>query len=111
MPSILPPYELPDHSIKVSIDRGGTMADAYASWPLASGELNEVVVKLLSVDPSNYPDAPTEACRRVLEMATGTSIPRGQKLDVSKFDYIRLSTTVATKCVPLPSLVARARTS
>ncbi|GAA5855395.1 hypothetical protein JCM9279_006466 [Rhodotorula babjevae] len=99
MPSILPPFELPDRSIKVSIDRGGTMADAYASWPTANGELKEVVVKLLSVDPSNYPDAPTEACRRVLEMATGTSIPRGQKLDVSKFDYIRLSTTVATNAL------------
>ncbi|GAA5920939.1 hypothetical protein JCM3775_004014 [Rhodotorula graminis] len=99
MPSILPPFELPDNSIKVSIDRGGTMADAYASWPTADGGLNEVVVKLLSVDPSNYPDAPTEACRRVLEMATGTTIPRGRKLDVRKFDYIRLSTTVATNAL------------
>ncbi|GAA5899531.1 hypothetical protein JCM8208_000583 [Rhodotorula glutinis] len=99
MPSIFPPYELPDRSIKVSIDRGGTMADAYASWPTANGDINEVVVKLLSVDPSNYADAPTEACRRVLEIATGTTIPRGHKLDVSKFDYIRLSTTVATNAL------------
>jgi hypothetical protein len=31
----------------------------YASWPVG-GVRKEVVVKLLSVDLSNYPDAPTE---------------------------------------------------
>lgn len=99
MPSILPAFTLPDHSIQISLDRGGTWCDGVASWPNADGERKEIVVKLLSQDPAHYPDAPTEACRRVLELATGTKVPRGQKLDVSKFDYIRLSTTVATKCV------------
>ncbi|BGP43055.1 hypothetical protein JCM10449v2_007070 [Rhodotorula kratochvilovae] len=99
MPSILPTFVLPDHSVQIAIDRGGTFADCTASFPAANGEREEVVVKLLSVDPANYADAPTEACRRVLELATGTKIPRGQKLDVSKIDYIRLSTTVATNAL------------
>lgn len=99
MPSILPDFVLPDHSIRIAIDRGGTFSDCQSSWPLPNGERHEQVVKLLSVDPSNYADAPTEACRRVLELATGTKIPRGTKLDVSKFDYIRLSTTVATNAL------------
>jgi hypothetical protein len=40
------------------------------------------VIKLLSVDPANYPDAPVEAIRRVLEIATGRSYPRGQKISL-----------------------------
>lgn len=39
------------------------------------------MVKILSVDPKNYDDAPTEAIRRVLEIYYGTSIPRGTGLD------------------------------
>lgn len=89
MPSILPAYTVPDNSIRISIDRGGTFTDVHTSWPDASGERQEQVLKLLSVDPSNYADAPTEACRRVLELATGQRYPRGVKLDTSKFDYIR----------------------
>lgn len=99
MPSILPAYEVPDNSIRVSIDRGGTFSDCWASIVDANGERKEHVLKLLSVDPSNYADAPTEACRRVLELATGQRIPRRVKLDTSKFDYIRLSTTVATNAL------------
>ncbi|BGP19683.1 hypothetical protein JCM10213_001859 [Rhodosporidiobolus nylandii] len=100
MPSILPVHaELPNNSVRVSIDRGGTFSDCHASWPLPNGEIKEVVVKLLSVDPANYADAPTEACRRVLELATGQKVPRGVKLPVEKFDYIRLSTTVATNAL------------
>ncbi|BGP34896.1 hypothetical protein JCM10296v2_006720 [Rhodotorula toruloides] len=119
MPSILPAYTLPDHSIQVAIDRGGSFAvrsrtssserveltpftpstDVHASWPQEDGERKEIIFKLLSVDPSHYADAPTEACRRVLELATGTKIPRGVKLETAKFDYIRLSTTVATNAL------------
>ena len=45
-----------------SIDRGGTFTDVYAECP--NGETE--VLKLLSEDPA-YPDAPTEAIRRILE--------------------------------------------
>ena len=47
---------------RFSIDRGGTFTDVYAECP--DGEV--VVLKLLSEDPA-YPDAPTEAIRRILE--------------------------------------------
>lgn len=39
--------------------------------------------KLLSVDPQNYRDAPTEAIRRVLEAVQGRKIPPGENLDAS----------------------------
>lgn len=38
--------------------------------------------KILSVDNKNYPDAPTEAIRRVLEKYYGQPIPRGTTLDL-----------------------------
>ena len=44
----------------------------------------DIVIKLLSVDPTNYDDAPTEGIRRILEIATGETIPRGKKLDTSR---------------------------
>lgn len=44
----------------------------------------DIVVKLLSVDTTNYDDAPVEGIRRILEMATGETIPRGSKLDMSQ---------------------------
>ncbi|GAA6064254.1 hypothetical protein JCM10212_006403 [Sporobolomyces blumeae] len=100
MPSVLMPSTVPDHSIRISIDRGGTFADVHASWRVeGQAERREKVFKLLSVDPGNYDDAPTEGVRRVLEFATQQSIPRGTKLDTSKIEYIRLSTTVATNAL------------
>ena len=42
-----------------------------------------MIIKLLSVDPQNYDDAPLEGIRRLLERFTGESIPRGQALDTS----------------------------
>jgi len=41
-------------------------------------------VKLLSQDPGNYTDAPTEGIRRILETVTGEKLPRGQKLPTDK---------------------------
>lgn len=46
-----------------AIDRGGTFTDIYARCP--GGKIR--VMKLLSVDPTNYPDAPREGIRRILE--------------------------------------------
>lgn len=66
--------------IRVAIDRGGTFCDVIAYIP----DREPVSFKLLSEDPSNYRDAPTEAIRRVLEIAEGKSIPVDQKLDGSR---------------------------
>jgi 5-oxoprolinase (ATP-hydrolysing) len=46
----------PVTGIKIAIDRGGTFTDI---WATAPGQ-PDLVFKLLSVDPSNYDDAPTE---------------------------------------------------
>jgi len=46
----------PVTGIKIAVDRGGTFTDI---WATAPGQ-PDLVFKLLSVDPSNYEDAPTE---------------------------------------------------
>ncbi|KAF8632122.1 hypothetical protein AX15_002022 [Amanita polypyramis BW_CC] len=111
---------IPHSSIRISADRGGTFCDVFASYPDPNdpSRIKETVVKLLSQDPANYKDAPTEGIRRVLELATGERIPRGTVLPTDKLgapsslslslsivpktshiDYIRLSTTVATNAL------------
>lgn len=49
-----------------AIDRGGTFTDIWARCP--NGKV--IVMKLLSEDPSNYPDAPREGIRRILEQVS-----------------------------------------
>ncbi|KAH9946380.1 5-oxoprolinase [Epithele typhae] len=97
----MPARTVPDHSIRICADRGGTFCDVHASYPDPENpsERKELVVKLLSQDPGNYSDAPTEGIRRVLEEVTGEQLPRGQILNTDKIDYIRLSTTVATNAL------------
>ncbi|KZP06471.1 hypothetical protein FIBSPDRAFT_914690 [Athelia psychrophila] len=87
--------DIPDKSIRICADRGGTFCDVHASYPDPQNpnERKEIVVKLLSQDRANYKDAPTEGIRRVLETVLGTTIPRGEVLKTDKLDYIRLSTT------------------
>ncbi|KAJ3382425.1 hypothetical protein HDU84_004278 [Entophlyctis sp. JEL0112] len=104
--------------VKVFIDRGGTFTDCIAFIPSASdpSSYTTKVIKLLSEDPANYPDAPTEAIRRILELHTGKTIPRNVKLDtsdignsfsheisinatVSPTELIRMGTTVATNAL------------
>lgn len=55
--------------------------------------------KLLSVDPSNYPDATIEGIRRVLEHVRGHEIPRNEPLDTTGVAVIRMGTTVATNAL------------
>lgn len=81
--------------IRVSIDRGGTFTDVHAAIP---GQ-DDIILKLLSVDPANYQDAPTEGIRRILELATGQPHPRGQLLDLFHIESIRMGTTVATNAL------------
>lgn len=65
--------------INIFIDRGGTFCDVIAHVENRA----PIIFKLLSEDPSRYPDAPTEGIRRVLEVVEGKSIPVGEKLDGS----------------------------
>lgn len=53
----------PEGRFHFAIDRGGTFTDVFAQCP--GGHVR--VLKLLSEDPANYADAPTEGIRRILE--------------------------------------------
>jgi hypothetical protein len=57
-------------------------SSSVCSLPLIHSSLSDSF--LVSQDPANYNDAPTEGIRRVLEVVTGESIPRGEKLDITK---------------------------
>lgn len=82
-----------------SIDRGGTFTDVFAEVPDGLGGVSYRVLKLLSEDPSNYPDAPREGIRRVLEEVTGVPHARSAPLDTSRIASIRMGTTVATNAL------------
>lgn len=82
--------------LRFCIDRGGTFTDVYAEIP---GQSDGKVMKLLSVDPSNYEDAPVEGIRRILEEFTGNRIPRTSKVPTDKIEWIRMGTTVATNAL------------
>jgi 5-oxoprolinase (ATP-hydrolysing) len=60
---------------------------------------DDIIIKLLSEDPSNYDDAPLEGIRRLLSTFTGREIPRGEPLDTSEIESIRMGTTVATNAL------------
>ncbi|PSR89042.1 Hydantoinase B/oxoprolinase-domain-containing protein [Coniella lustricola] len=80
--------------IRIAIDRGGTFTDCV-------GNLNgdDVVIKLLSEDPANYDDAPLEGIRRIMSHFLKHDIPRGEALDTSQIESIRMGTTVATNAL------------
>lgn len=85
----------PDAKIRIAIDRGGTFTDCLGIIPGKP----DILVKLLSNDPTNYADAPTEGIRRILEIATGETIPRGEKIETSRIESIKMGTTVATNAL------------
>ena len=80
---------------RFAIDRGGTFTDVFCLCP---GDKVRVM-KLLSVDPANYPDAPREGIRRILESETGMRMPPEMPLDTSLIQWIRMGTTVATNAL------------
>lgn len=111
-----------DGKFHFSIDRGGTFTDVHCILPNGT----EKVTKLLSEDPDNYPDAPTEGIRRLLQqfdVGTPTtasdgpsttmadeeeeeedanrsqSYPRGTKVYTGHIGSIRMGTTVATNAL------------
>ncbi|OKL57176.1 hypothetical protein UA08_07317 [Talaromyces atroroseus] len=82
--------------IRIAIDRGGTFTDAWAQIP---GHPTDIIFKVLSVSPGEYDDAPTECIRQILEIASGSAIPRGTLLDLDPVESIRMGTTVATNAL------------
>lgn len=83
-----------DRGIRIAIDRGGTFTDCVGNL---GGE--DVVIKLLSEDPANYEDAPLEGIRRIMSHFLKRDIPRGEPLDTTEIDSIRMGTTVATNAL------------
>jgi len=53
---------------------------------------DDVIIKLLSVDPANYDDAPLEGIRRLLEIFTKKKIKRGEQIDTSQIGETEGST-------------------
>ena len=88
-----------DLRFKFAIDRGGTFTDIYCEIYKSGALFKTVVSKLLSEDPSNYNDAPTEGIRRILENETGIAHPRNEKVSTANIDHIRMGTTVATNAL------------
>jgi N-methylhydantoinase A/oxoprolinase/acetone carboxylase beta subunit len=85
---------------RFSIDRGGTFTDILCEIVSVDDSVTKrCVCKLLSEDPANYRDAPTEGIRRLLEQETGISHPRSVPVDTSRIEYIRMGTTVATNAL------------
>lgn len=86
------------------IDRGGTFTDVYATWE-AGSKSNHKIIKLLSVDPSNYADAPREAIRRVLyenhqlDFLNDTISKFPAECEHYQIESIRMGTTVATNAL------------
>ncbi|KAK0591883.1 hypothetical protein LWI29_009714 [Acer saccharum] len=85
-----------EEKLRFCVDRGGTFTDVYAEIP---GQPDGRVLKLLSVDPANYDDAPVEGIRRILEEYTGEKISRTSKIPIDKIEWIRMGTTVATNAL------------
>jgi 5-oxoprolinase (ATP-hydrolysing) len=71
------------------IDRGGTFTDIVGSAP--DGRLH--TQKLLSENPSQYPDAAVEGIRRLLGLAPGESIT------AQRVACVKMGTTVATNAL------------
>ncbi len=84
---------LPWSGIRFAIDRGGTFTDVYAQLP----DGRSYVHKLLSEDPRNYPDAPREGIRRILERIGGEALP--EPFSSEGIASIRMGTTVATNAL------------
>ncbi|KAA8493187.1 5-oxoprolinase [Porphyridium purpureum] len=88
-----------DRKVRFCIDRGGTFTDVYAEWweEHTPWCVHPVQLKLLSVDPQHYVDAPAEGIRRVLEAhVLRRPLPKSQPIPSACVTAIRMGTTVAT---------------
>ncbi len=79
--------------IYISVDRGGTFTDVYATC-----DDTIYTEKLLSSDPANYLDAPSEGIRRILERIYEQSVSP-DTIPTDNIGWIRMGTTVATNAL------------
>jgi 5-oxoprolinase (ATP-hydrolysing) len=76
------------NSFRFSIDRGGTFTDIYEEVP---GEPGFKILKLLSENPQQYPDASLEGIRQIIHEVTGKP-----NISNESIEWMRLRTTLAT---------------
>jgi 5-oxoprolinase (ATP-hydrolysing) len=74
---------------------GGTFTDIICICPDDSIR----TLKLLSEDPQNYKDAPTEGIRRIIEEFSGNALDSNNLIKTSEIGSIRMGTTVATNAL------------
>ena len=76
------------NSFRFSIRSGGTLTDIYGEVP---GEPGFKILKLLSENSQQYPDAPLEGIRQIIHEVTG-------KLNIPNelIEWVRLGTTLGT---------------
>jgi 5-oxoprolinase (ATP-hydrolysing) len=89
--------KMENYKINFNIDRGGTFTDIYCEWYTDKRECQ--VYKLLSQDPKNYADAPSEGIRRILNQITGLNIAKGDIIPTTNIESIRMGTTLATNAL------------
>ena len=82
--------EIPTHSFRFSIDRGGTFTDIYAEVP---GEPGFRILKLLSENRRQYRDASLEGIRRIIQEVIGKPV---KKVPLELIQWVRMGTTLAT---------------
>jgi len=70
------------------IDRGGTFTDIVARYPDGTVQTR----KLLSENPTQYPDAAVEGVRRCIELSSG-------QIPTSSIDAVKMGTTVGTNAL------------
>jgi 5-oxoprolinase (ATP-hydrolysing) len=84
-----------ENKFRFAIDRGGTFTDVFAITP----DNRVLTLKLLSENPSCYPDAPTYAIKKIIAQETGCELIQDELIDPSKIEWIRMGTTVATNAL------------
>jgi Hydantoinase/oxoprolinase N-terminal region len=78
------------NGFKFAVDRGGTFTDIIAILPDNSVK----TMKLLSEDPANYKDAPTEGIKRILcEFLGSEAIDKDGLINTAQIEWIRMGTT------------------
>ncbi|CAF0710424.1 unnamed protein product [Brachionus calyciflorus] len=83
-----------ENKFRFAIDRGGTFTDVFCITP--NGKI--ITQKFLSENPSNYPDAPTYAIKKIIAEETGSFLVDGP-IDPNNIEWIRMGTTVATNAL------------
>ena len=82
---------------RIAIDRGAAFTEVIGNPGFGKQE-DDVIIKILSVDPKNYPDTPLKGIRHILEIFENKKINRGTVLDISNVLKIKMETTLAINC-------------